>query len=325
MPIVGPFIDTSISPLWYFNSWPGIPGTTPPSVAPNQYSPGAFYRRLVADVTGVGVVTCKIWAIPYTGNLVTTVGAWLNNAPLSTLSYNGSIGIKAAQTLTITGSGARLLELEEQAVITNITDVVGGTITFRTATAPSIGFLLYSDSVGRGVNATQFNLAYFTQVRHSLSSAYGSTNWGVSGKTMNVNDGVLTAQRCFGTTKNIVVNTLGVNNWNNGSTAAFWTNATQNWYNTLIAQGVTGLSVGIVVIPNTSSGPAVGGGDSLLAFQNAQRAFVSANPSVRLLDWGSPGIYPIIPPSIYSPDGIHPADAGELILTPSMTTFVQGF
>ncbi len=325
MPLVGPFIDTSINPIWYFDSWPGIPGTSPVSTPPNQYSPGAFYRRLVADVTA-GVTSCKIWAVPYnSGNNTTQVLAWQDNTYKTTLTYSGTLGTKQSQTLTFDGL-SHVLELEEQAVITNITDVIGGTITFRIANLPEIGVLLESDSVGRGFNASDFSKSYFDIVRHGLPANYGFTNWGVSGKSQIGNDASTAIARCFGTTKNIVINTLGINNWNAGGSAPSYQTSLGNWVTTLASSGVIGLKILLVTLPNTNAIASIGGttpagpnlsGSSVADFSNALLAVAAANPTIcTVLNWGS--IYPITPPGIYSADGIHPTDLGMVSLATSL-------
>ena len=324
MALVGPFVDTSVNPAFYTNTAPApppAPPVLPVTIAPNLYTPGSRYRRIT--FTAVGPV--DVWAIPWNGNLTTTVGAWLDGAYSTTLSYAGALGVKAKQTLTPPDGNPHTWALDEQAVITNIL----GNVTFTTPPAPDVCVLEWGDSVTLGINATVFSNSYSALNAHGLPSNFNFINWGVSGKVLTSNGGdytyVLAALN--GTVKNIVIVELQVNDWNNGEKLSFYTTSLDQFIAGINA-AARGIKILLKTVPNTNAIP-VGGsipagpnlnGFTLEDFRQSMRdrAAGGATPAANcfLLDLFNPPVYPVTPPGIYSADGIHPTDLGESTIAP---------
>jgi lysophospholipase L1-like esterase len=332
MPVIGPIVDTSPPASALANSWPGVPGTDPTSVAPNQYNPGAPYRSMRIAV-GVGTAELRVWAVPW--NLAgggTQVIVWQDNVYMTTLNYSGTKGVKAMQTLALDGA-AHTIQLEELAVVTNVTLASGAPVTWVPASAPDVGVLYYGDSVVFGTNAAPLRNSHFDVSRHALPATYGTTNFGVSGKGMSASgpaDVPVCLARLYGTTKNICVCNLGVNDYNPGGAVANYIASYQTWINGMLAGSAAWLL--LVTLPNALFTPVGGGspfganlnGSTGMDYVNAVVSLGTSNgPRVKLLNLFSPGVYPSsVVPSTWTADGVHPENAGMALIAPLVTAAI---
>lgn len=331
MPVIGPFVDTSVPDAKKFNSWSGAPGTNPVSTSPNDYLLGAPFRTVRTTDT-VGRTSIDVWTVSCVsgGFISNTVDVYIDGAYSTTLNYGATQGLKQKQSFALDG-GAHTVDLVEQAVITNVLD--GNTQTpIAWATKPVFpnAVLFNGDSIFRDGVASAARLSYFYKTALALGPTWGCTNWGVSGKNMigNGNDYIADLARCFGTAKNLVCNNLGINDYINGNAVATYTAAYTTWLTGILANApaVPGLKVLIISLTNfiptpisgTPGGPNLAG-STYLDFYNAQLALAAAFPAAAFLDWRVPGIYTPPPTTLYTPDQVHPNDAGHALNATSLT------
>lgn len=338
-PLAGPLVDTSVPSSAYFGSWPGVPGTTPPSVSPNQYSPAAIYRGMAINVPA-GVMSLDVWAVTYTqlgGTIGLTVRAWRssNKTIIATLTYPSLPGIKQKQTLALDGS-AQTIWLDEQACITNVCYSSNQQpVSWVTQTQKDVNVLLYTDSVGYGTNANPYSSCHFLQTRNQLPANYDYIDMGRSGRGMTTPaDAFDCLARMNGRLKNIWVCTLGVNNYNPGGAVASYASTYQTMINNINSNpgALPGLELLLVTMPNALFVPAGGSvpggantnGSTLLDYINATVTLATSNgPNVHLLNLYSPPVWPISSiPSIYTADGVHPENAGMTPYAVAMTAAI---
>lgn len=319
MPLVGPFVDTSVPASQIWDTIAPTPGTIPVSTPPNAYLVGDDHRVIQGTMAGPPI---DVWAVPWTGNgNQTVVGVMVDGVYFTTLNFSGTQGIKAKQTLTVDGA-PHAITLIQSATVTNIV----GAFTAQTAAAPSVRVVVDGDSKAYGINSTILpKFAWPVQLRGLLPAGYRVTDWGTSGKTMGFHggDGTLIAQRCDGVSKNIAVVALDINDFIQGVTISTFTTAV----NGLIAStqaAVPGVKILFANSPQTFATPILGGGVTQANIQSILTTAAAADPTrvfftdclTTLFPGGSPWA------TDYAPDGVHFTDHGMGLMAARINSVV---
>lgn len=309
-PIGGGKLDPGVPITSFTDSRAPEPGS-PAGVSPNTYSVGDSFRRTRITVQA-GVTSLDIVAVPINNRaFATTIGVFIDGVYNQTLTYSGTFGVRATQTLSLDGS-AHTIDLEDQALLV---DVVGA-FKWIGRVIPEIDVSVVGDSITAGAFGSVSSKGWAPQLRRLLPSNYGTTIWGISGRTMVTNGGIYPSvvARLRGTVKNVIVLALQVNDWANGATP----NGAPNNYAAALLQFIQGVAS---VSPNTrillvssppKTTPVNGFGRNIQEFRDVMALYAqgggSAQANVYYCDLST--VYPTPPYSTYAPDDTHPNDTG---------------
>lgn len=323
-------VSTRLSDSLYFDQIAPSTPANPATVAPNDYRIHQFSRLKVSVPSGVTAlqVDANTYIDGGIGSLpvFNQVGVRKDGTRQTMLTYTSPVGLVSTQTITLDGS-AHAIELEEQASIVAVRGV-GGTITVATATPPNTRVSILGDSIVWGYDNTQSPFSGWASVlRYDLSSAtYGTSIWGVKGITLNAyasSAPLVTSTTATliasldGTAKNILIISLGTNDYNGGVLASTF----QTWLSNLVAALHTAMSTLKIVIfspINRTTETANGAGSTLGDFRTACAAVVTANSGFCTYLEGNG----LINVGSQTFDGLHPNDAGYLVIEAAVKTAV---
>ena len=168
--------STAIADSFFFDNKAVTQGTSPSTVAPNDYKQRDPFARLKGTV-GAGVTSLTVWAVPSldpvgTEGSFTRVGVWIDGVYSQTLTFAGALGLRQSQVLSLDGS-AHTIEFENQASIVGI----DGAIALSSSAVPNTRVIVRGDSISIGHNASSTPYKGWTAImRHALAQAtYGTT------------------------------------------------------------------------------------------------------------------------------------------------------
>lgn len=304
----------------------GIAVNGPTTDVPNDYTEGDPGRRIKFTTSAASLQITAItfidpWGAP--AIIASDMDVWKDGAYSQTLSFANPMGIQQTQTLTLDGS-AHTIEIDEQATVHHIT----GAIALTSYVAPNTRVVAYGDSITRGYQpAPVYAKGWASLMRHSLSATYQTTIWGVIGKQLFSDASTAPARaataaalisRCDGSAKNIIVISLGTNDYSGGVLAATF----QTWLDGLVV-AINGLSATAKIllcscIPRTGGSTPNGAGSTLANFNTAISAVQAAHPTFcTFLDLSTV----LIDPTDLS-DGIHPNNGGYVKMQTAIQTAV---
>lgn len=339
--------STLIADAKFFDSLPSQTslGVTPTTWIPEDYRVWAPDKAIVPSTTTVvqsrrlvvnvpaGVTTLLVSAVPFDNTSISspnaTVSCFVDGAYRSTLTYAGALGLKQTQSLPLDGA-AHTIQLDEIASIVGVVGV-GGTVTLSDAAAPNTRVVCYGDSITEGFKATIPSNGWAQRLRHALSATYGTMVWGVPSKLGFSDYGtapLVTASAAAmsamldGAAKNIVINNLGTNDWGIGQeAAAAYATILTNWVVALIALVPTVKIILFSPISRVGESTPNTGGSTLQQVRTAIAGVqVAHSANCTYVDGGL-----ILPDTTttYLADGLHPTDAGYVLIASALQTAVQ--
>ena len=298
-------------------------GTTPQALAaPNQYFvPGDIFAytynqgaRLVgttsatklsiAAVTWSGAATAFIRSVTLYVDGVAQDHSYYQGAQFDAIPYRWEV--------TLDGN-PHTIEIEEAAPVVGV--YANAPITWTARYAPKYRVLIVGDSISTGQGASVANLSWPMLLRHSLTSGpagYGVAVQARSGALLGNAPYTQLASLCDGTTRNVVVVSLMINDHILSSTTGQFQSATDTVCAGILANTPAGTRIVLVTAPQC---PNTYGGATLAQLRAIFTAKAAANPGViycvdntSLFAGGTPWA------GYLGGDGIHPIDAGHLAL-----------
>lgn len=283
---------------------------TPVQRYPHDYRTGDPFHVVKGTVTGP--VTLTIGAVPGIPNGsygFDKVFVYDNGSYATTLTYSGCLLAEGTQTYNV-ASGSHNIELWGLASIRSVSGMTPDTVS-----APTRRTVIQGDSITVGREATVFSQGWDGLMRTNAAAGHRITMIGYAGRKLSEvagSAGLITTDiakviaRLDGSSKNIVVMTLGVNDFlNNVSSATYGTQLT-NWFTELQAQAPSALGVILSPIGKSSEGPN-GAGSTLTDYRTAAAA-VAVTLSLTHINGGTALPYAV---GDFNADGLHPNDTGH--------------